>query len=197
MSKRLEIQAIFDGIHTYGPEKTSQVFEIKDLNVLSVGSRPRFSGKYPNLVIFLIGSFVLASVFGLSSSVGQSLQTSKQILGAATTGFEFLESGEYNLANQNFESAREEIRQSEEALIRIVNYLPIGQDVDRALEAGSRVSKAIDLLVRGVDQFQGTRLNWDAYSNASDQSFFNALTDSRENLAKSDQELSIAAQLTG
>ena len=152
------------------------------------------------LGFFWAGGFLLFTIIAGLFYVEQSRDLRKQILGTATTGFEFLNSGRTNFINQNFPeasvdfnnaavsfaSASAQMKSSFGVLSGILSRLPLGRDYNNLLEAGSRISSSLESVVAGITDFEEIR------PAVGDQSPYLRLRSSREKLSKGIEQLSEA-----
>lgn len=126
-----------DGIKTIqsAPQKPAKVVLEKDY--LSSGKRFQFAlglilpRDYKKTIsIFTLGAMLLLSGAFAMKLAARGVETRKQILGIATTGLANLEDQDWTQARANFEQARSEIQNSHDTLIKILNFLPVGKDMD-------------------------------------------------------------------
>lgn len=142
-----------------------------------------------NFVFFAAGGICLLLILSFFGSLNSGLEAGKQILGATSSGVEFLKNGNIIEAKVNFEEARAKLRGSNEALLKIVNNLPLGRDVERLFAGSGRVIDALELLNQGRDEFLDTKIGWNREDNSSDQEFYRRLKASREHLVASQEKL--------
>lgn len=144
---------------------------------------------------FGIASGGLLLVLFLLSAVDSGVKTGKQILGIATSGIESLETGNLELARLNFESARNVLSESNEALLAIARGLPGGADIRDLLSASELVAGALQQLQLGLEEFQNTKIAWNPQTNSSGQEFYQHLKSSRLGLVEAEEKLAQASAL--
>lgn len=162
-----------------------------------------------SLSVFVAGAIVLLLVFVSLPAVNRGIALRRQILGAATTGFDLLDRGHREILAQDFQSALEAVRKAESSLAEaqekvgggsgafsvILKLLPQGQDVDRIFTAGLKVADALNNLILGVRNLEDIRLVWNADENASEREFYLRLGVIREQFVSSGEQLDLAVEL--
>ena len=159
-----------------------------------------------NLSAFaLAGLFVASAFYGLSGvSGGKSLK--KEILGASSIGYEFLNQAKDELLEQNVENARDgfflagesfKAARRDVAAARglaglLINILPQGRDLNLMLESASLVGEALVNLTEGLDEFSVLNIDWRSQTNSSGPGFFSGLRASRESFIKAREQLAAA-----
>ncbi len=167
------------------------------LELLKEVRAQRLLEKKTAIILFLIPSLVFLLFIGGLSELDSGLDASKQILGVATIGISELRSGNLGEAAASFQEARDQIRGSNEILLKILGGLPQEANPEVLLDASSKVVSALDLAIKGAAEFQNLRLVWDENTNSSSQEFYLKLKASREYFASSAKELETASDSLG
>lgn len=108
--------------------------------------------------LFLAGVSLLVAGLVVAAQISPGKQRlQKQILGTATTGFEFLDKGKEQLLRQNlaqalqsFTAAKAVFQEAQGSLTAILPGLPVGD----ALTAGQLISQALENFTLGLKEFQ-------------------------------------------
>lgn len=129
--------------------------------------------------------FVMLAVAGLST-IHSGLGLKKQVLGTASIGFGNLESGNFDLARNNFEQARSKLTDSNDAVVKLLEVLP-GASPAEIFNVPVLLAAAANETLAAVDAIRNTTLAWD-------QNFYAALRVSRVHLT--DARSNLAAALT-
>lgn len=141
---------------------------------------------------FIIFALLTALLFGVISGfeiLGSGIRVSKQILGSATTGFELLEGGQLNEALLNFETAGEELENSKEIWLKILNSLVEGLTSNNLRGVSSSILSALDKAILGLKEFQNVRFSWEGATNSAGAELYFSLRQSRSYLVESTNEL--------
>lgn len=142
---------------------------LKQRMLRSKQARPR---KIFSIFTFVAGGLLILFSFIILGRLDSSIRFSKQILGTATSGFEFMQEGSFKEAAQNFETIQKQIADSNELVIKILNILPAGFDPNRIVQASTQIIGALNFAILGVREFEEMNPVWDPLSNSSDQQFY-------------------------
>ena len=133
---------------------------------------------------------VLIFLFAALPFYERGRQAQKQILGAATSGFDFLEGRQAAAALESFQEARDLVAGAAGSMEPLLTIFPQGRDLEHALAAGTHAAGALRLLEPAAGELQALR------PSLGDQSFylflkdgFAPLADARELLARARAEL--------
>jgi len=171
--------------------------------------KPVKPGRAQEYTMFLAGIFLLLLVVVGLSEVNRGQSLKKQILGDATTGYDFLTTARqglldqdlkraqqnFVLASQSFVEARSQINEAGGVVGQLVKILPQGRDLDRILLASAHVSRALELSTSGLQEFTNSKLSWDSATNSSGIEFFKSVRLSHESFVKASHELESALEL--
>lgn len=153
-------------------------------------------GWLKNFLLFATASVLVLGLFAGLQGVDSGVRFSKQILGTATTGLEMLQRGKYDLALKSFKSVQQQLQDSNEAILKLLQTFPVfGLDTRSLQTVSTDISAALDFAVQGLHEFENARLGWDAALNASDQQLYLALKTMREDFLQSSQKLGAALEL--
>ncbi|OGE79434.1 MAG: hypothetical protein A2751_05380 [Candidatus Doudnabacteria bacterium RIFCSPHIGHO2_01_FULL_46_14] len=144
-------------------------------------------------LIFAAGGVLLLIIFTTLSELSFGAKFSKQILGEAAVGVEFLKDSNLADARRQFAKVEQSINDSREIFIRIAAGTALGENLKRALEAGDHLTSAMALIK--TDNNLTEALRWDAASNSSSPEFYQKLRQSRETWFAAKKEIVEARRL--
>lgn len=145
---------------------------------------PRGSGR--TLFRFSAAGFMFMLLLAALPFYERGRQAQKQILGAATSGFEFLQAGQAVPALESFKEARDLVAGAAGAVEPLLKILPPGRDLDHALAGGYHAAEALRLLAPAAEGLQRMR------PALGDQTLYLQLRSSFAPLAVARQELAQA-----
>jgi hypothetical protein len=144
---------------------------------------------YKTTAIFASGVILLfGALFSLRLvNFGEAL--SKQILGTATTGFELLKEGNFDSGLLNFEELINQIRDSNDEILKILDLAPAGLKSQDLENAADQFVSAFKSAQSAWQDLEGAKLFWDSSANSSGLEFYRSLRSSRAKLAESLENL--------
>jgi hypothetical protein len=127
------------------------------------------------LFIFTLSGFLLLFLLLGLRELNAGALAGKKILGAATTGVQFLQDGKIDPAFVSFQEAANEIADSNDAWVKVLNILPLGVTSSDLQKAAEDIVSALRSASSAIKIFQQVRLVWDPSSNSSDQQLYDGL----------------------
>lgn len=155
------------------------------------------SGMAPRMAFFGVGGVLVLSFFVAASFLQTTGQFSKQVLGTATTGLEFLQRRDFAAAASSFADARNQIQNSSDIVIRIIDASPLGENVEQLFTAADLLLISLNRLTLGVKEFENVRLLWDANTNSTDPQLYHKIKSSRDQFLQSAKSLREVEALLG